>query len=201
MINENWIFLGAALNLIGSLNYVYNTIKGKTKPNRVTWFLWALAPLVAFAAMLSEGISWKIALMTFMVGFGPLMIFIASFVNKNSVWKLTSFDIACGGLSLLGIACWFIFRAGEIAIVFSILADGLALLPTLVKAWSKPETESPLVFFNGAVSAVITMLTIKSWTLASAGFTVYIFIACALMFVVIWFKVGKIFNKYYAKSV
>ena len=132
MIDSNWIYLGALINLIGSLTYVIATVRGQTKPNRVTWFLWALAPLIAFAAMLGEGVSPLDGLMTFMVGFGPLMIFIASFVNKNSVWKITRFDMICGALSVIGIIAWAFTRTGNIAIFFSIVADGLALLPTLI---------------------------------------------------------------------
>lgn len=192
MINENWVFLGAALNLIGSGTYVFHTIQGKTKPNRVTWFLWALAPLIAFSAMLGEGVSFKAALMTFMVGFGPLMVFIASFVNKKSVWQISRFDLICGALSLVGIGLWAVTREGNMAILFSVLADGLALLPTLVKSWREPETESYLVFMNGALSAGITLLVIKTYDFQHLAFPVYIFIVCALLFVLIRFKLGKL---------
>lgn len=195
MIDSNWIYLGALINLIGSLTYVIATVRGQTKPNRVTWFLWALAPLIAFAAMLGEGVSPLDGLMTFMVGFGPLMIFIASFVNKNSVWKITRFDMICGALSVIGIIAWAFTRTGNIAIFFSIVADGLALLPTLIKGWKEPETENYVVFMNGAISAVITILAIKVYDFQHLAFPVYIFIACFTMFVIIRFKIGKKFSK------
>ncbi|HEY1085201.1 MAG TPA: hypothetical protein VGE34_00560 [Candidatus Saccharimonadales bacterium] len=191
MINENWIFVGAVLNLIGSTNYCFNTIQGKTKPNRVTWSLWALAPLIAFAAMLGEGIELKLALMTFMVGFGPLLIFIVSFINKKSVWNITRFDVICGTLSLIGLVGWVFTRTGDVAILFSIVADGLALIPTLIKAWREPETESPLVFFFGAASATITLLAVKSYDFTTVGFPIYILTVCILLFLLIQFKLGK----------
>lgn len=50
MLNENFVILGAVIFAIGSLSYLIDTLKGKVKPNRVTFFLWALAPLIAFAA-------------------------------------------------------------------------------------------------------------------------------------------------------
>lgn len=190
MIHENFIYLGAVLNLIGSTSYVIDTLRGKTKPNRVTWFLWALAPMIAFGAMLGEGVSITGGLMTFMVGFGPLLVLLASFVNKKSVWKITRFDIICGTLSLVGIGLWLLTRTGEVAIVFTILADGLAALPTLVKAFKEPETESYLIFLLGAVSASITLLAAKVWDLNHVGFPLYIFIVCALAFVLIKFKIG-----------
>jgi hypothetical protein len=194
MIDENWVFLGAAFNLIGSTSYVILTIKGITRPNRVTWFLWALAPLIAFAAMLGEGVDIRLALMTFMVGFGPLMVFLASFVNKKSVWKLTRFDITCGILSLCGVIAWSLTRTGEVAIFFSLLADGLALLPTLVKGWRNPETENGLLFLLGTASAGITILALNTYDFTHLAFPVYIFISCLLLFLVIHFKLGKNFS-------
>ncbi len=195
MIDHNWIFLGAAFNLVGSITYVIATVQGKTKPNRVTWFLWALAPLIAFAAMIREGVSPLDGLMTFMVGFGPLMVFIASFVNKDSFWKISTFDIVCGVLSVLGIVAWAVTRTGAVAILFSVIADALALLPTLVKSWKEPESENHVVFMNGAISALITLLALKTYNFDHLAFPIYIFVTCIVLTALIKFKLGYKYKK------
>lgn len=177
MINENFIYIAALLNLTGSLTYVTHTIQGKTKPNRVSWFIWALAPLIAFAAMQSEGVGIQ-SLMTFMVGFGPLLVFISSFINRNAYWKIDRFDIVCGILSLIGLILWLVTQTGLIAILFSIIADALAGVPTLRKIYKEPQSESYTLFAFGAVAAVITLLTIQDWTFAAYGFPLYIFVLC-----------------------
>lgn len=82
MLNENFVILGAVIAAIGSLSYLIDTIKGKAKPNRVTFFLWTLAPMIAFAAEIKQGVGMQ-SLITFMVGFSPLLIFLASFTNKK----------------------------------------------------------------------------------------------------------------------
>ncbi len=190
MLNPNFVIFGAGLNFIGTLSYLTDTIKGKTKPNRISWFMWALAPLIAFGAELHEGVGIQ-ALMTFMTGFGPLLIFTASFLNKKSIWQLTRFDYACGGLSLLGLALWLLTRHGDIAIAFSIAADALAAIPTIVKSYKAPESENWKAFGLAGVSAGITILTIKDWNFATYGFPIYIFLICALFFVLIKFKLGN----------
>lgn len=189
MINENFVLLGAAFNLIGSTSYIVATVKGKTKPNRVSWFLWAAAPLIAFSAELQHGVGLA-SLMTFMVGFGPLMIFIASFVNRKSYWKLTRLDIVCGVFSVIGLILWMVTSSGNLAIFFSILADGLAAIPTLVKSYHDPDSESWQVFFFAAASATITLLAIDTWDFAHYGFPLYIFVLCATLFVLIKFRLG-----------
>jgi hypothetical protein len=199
MINEKFVLVGAALNLMGSTTYAWNTLKGKTKPNRVTWFLWALAPLVAFSAQINEGVGLR-ALMTFMVGFGPLMVFIASLINKKAFWEISALDIVCGILSVFALILWAITGEGNVAIALSIVADLLAGLPTLIKSYKAPETEHPDVFRNGALSAGITLLTIKVWTFSNYGFALYILLICLILYGLIRFKLGELINRRLAKA-
>lgn len=196
MINQNFVILGAIIASIGSLSYLIGTIKGKVKPNKVSFLLWSLAPLIAFVAELQQGVGLQ-SLMTFVIGFFPLTIFIASFFNKNAEWKLTRFDLTCGVLSLIGLVLWYITSSGNVAIIFSILADALAALPTLVKSFNFPETESSWTYFATTLSAVITLLTVKIWDLANAGFPLYIAIVTLVISVLIQFKPGKVFHAYF----
>jgi hypothetical protein len=177
MISENFIYIAALLNLVGAAIYIAATLKGKTRPNRVSWFMWALSPMVAVTAMVSQGVGVS-ALTTFTSGFGPLLILIASFVNKKSYWKATRFDIACGALSLLGLILWLITRTGNIAIFFSITADALAAMPTIVKTYKDPDSENYTTFGLSAISAIITLLIIPVWTFEYYAFPLYLLIVC-----------------------
>lgn len=189
MIDEKFVIVGALLSLYGGMSYLIDTIRGRARPNRVSWALWALAPLIAFGAELNHGVGWA-ALMTFMVGFNPLLIFIASFVNKKATWKLTKLDIGCGILSVIGLIIWLVTGEGNVAILFSILADAFAGIPTIVKSYIDPESESYKVFLFGAMNAIITLLTIKTWDFAHFAFPIYILSICVLLVVLIKFKIG-----------
>lgn len=190
MISDKFVIFAALLNLWGSLGYANLTLKGKVKPNRVTFSLWALAPLVAFGAQIGKGVGLQ-SLMTFMVGFGPLLVLIASFMNKSAYWHLQRFDYICGGLSLLGLALWLITGEGNLAIALAILADGLAALPTVYKSYIAPQTENWFLYFLGVISAIITLLTIDKWTFAYWGFPVYILVICVVITVLVKFELGK----------
>ena len=50
MIDERFVYLGVILSIYGSLSYLIDTVKGKVRPNRISWLFWALAPLIAFFA-------------------------------------------------------------------------------------------------------------------------------------------------------
>jgi len=194
MINENFVILGAIIGFLGGLSYVISTIKGKTKPNRATWFLWALAPFIAFAAEIKEGVGIQ-ALMTFMVGFNPLLVLIASFFSRGGGWKLKPFDFICGFLAIFGLFLWYITKEGNIAIIFGISADGLAAVPTLIKSYLYPATENYHVYLASMINAGITLLTIEVWDFAHFGFPAYIFILCLLFVLLIKFQLGKMIQQ------
>jgi hypothetical protein len=146
--------------------------------------------MIAFAAQIKQGVG-LVSLIAFSSGVLPLLTFIASFTNKNAEWKLTRFDIACGVLSVVGLILWLITKVGNVAILFSIVADGLAALPTLVKAYQHPETEIAWPWIASCFGIVLALLTLKEWTFANSGFIIYIFIADLMIFSCVQFKLGK----------
>ncbi len=151
MINVHFVYLGAALGAAGSLVYVRDTLRGTTQPNRVTWLLWAFAPLLAFAVEIHSGVGLR-ALTTFVIGFMPLLVFIASFHNSAAVWRIRRLDYACGAMSLAGTAAWLITRNGVVAIAAAIAADFMAGVPTMMKSWSNPESETVTTYIGAVLN-------------------------------------------------
>lgn len=193
MLNPNFVIIGTLTGAVGSLAYLIDTVKGKVKPNRVSFLLWSIAPFIAFAAMIKQGAGIE-ALMTFSTGFLPLTIFIASFVNKKAEWKLTQFDLMCGFLSIVGLILWLITKVGNVAIFFSIVADGLAAVPTIVKAYKYPETEIAWPWIATVFGVVLTLLTLNQLTFSNSAFIIYILIVNTLIFSLVQFKLGKKFG-------
>jgi len=190
MISPSFVILGIIIQSVGGVGYLLDTIKGRVQPNKVSWLLWSIAPLVAFAAELSQGVGIQ-SLTTFIVGFIPLVVLIASFTNKKAEWKLGKLDIICGILSFLGIILWFITKVGNVAILFSIIADGLAAIPTIIKSYSHPESESHLIYSLGVVNAGIGLLAIQSWNFEHWGFPAYLLGVNLILAILIGFKLGK----------
>ncbi|MBI3366052.1 hypothetical protein HY041_00290 [Candidatus Roizmanbacteria bacterium] len=194
MLNPNFVIIGVIAQFFGGLSYLIDTIKGKIRPNRVSWFLWGLAAFIAFTEELKQGVGIQ-SLTTFMVGFVPLCVFIASFFNKKSEWKLETFDFLCGILSILGLLFWYITKIGNIVIFFSILADTFATLPTIMKSYHHPETENDLPYSMGIVNGGIALLTLQIWNFQYYGYPLYLVIANSIIVLFVRFKLGKILSK------
>jgi hypothetical protein len=172
--------------MIGFVTYAHDTWKGDTKPNRITWVLWTVAPLIAFFAQISEGVGIG-ALLSLTIGVGPLLVLAASFANKNSYWQISRFDLMCGAISILALILWLVTGTGIIAIVLSMVADFMASVPTLIKAYRNPETESSIAFLAGIIATIITIFSLSRWNFASVGFPVYLLLNGIVLFVLIRF--------------
>jgi len=178
VIDPRFAILAAVITVAGSASYARDTLRGRTQPNRVTWMLWTLAPLIAFAAEVVQGVGLE-SLMTLAVGVGPLLVVIASFLDPRAYYRLTRFDLICGALSVAALIAWGLTGTGDVAILFSILADFFGLIPTLRKAHRDPESESASAFVASGCGATITLLTVSpgNWTFANVGFPLYILAA------------------------
>jgi hypothetical protein len=187
------VLFGIGLNAIGTFAYLIDTFKGRVKPNKITYVMWSLAPIIAFLAQIDQGVGIQ-SLMTLSIGIFPLSILLASFFNKHAYWKVNTFDLFCGALSLGGLILWQITKVGNIAIAFSILADFLALLPTLIKSYKYPETELAWPWTLASLSGLLTLLTITQWDFSTYSFPLYYFVSMATLFVTIEIR-SRITNK------
>jgi hypothetical protein len=189
VINVHFVYLGAAMSVLGTAAYLRDTLWGTTQPNRVTWLLWALAPLLAFAVEIGSGVGLR-TLPTLMFGLMPLLVFIASFHNVTAVWKITRLDYVCGVLSLGGTIGWLVTRSGAVGIVAAIVADFLAAIPTLRKSWTHPESETLVAYLGAMANSAILLLTVVHWTTAVVAFPFYILCIASVQIFLVGTKPG-----------
>ncbi len=182
---EFLVIIAAIASTLAALVYIRSMFGGRTRPNRVTWLMWAIAPLIAAAAALSNGIGWAV-LPVFMAGFSPLMIFIASFFAKGANWKPSTFDYLCGALSGVALLMWWLTKEPNVAIVFAVSSDALASIPTITKAWTNPETESIWPYFVGIFGPVSSLVVANSLSFSADAFPIYLIIINFLVLLAIY---------------
>lgn len=197
MIDSRFVYLAMFLSLVGAYGYIRDTVRGSTSPNRVTWSLWALEGVLAFVIEVQQHVG-PAALMTLMLGLVPVLVLAASFVNANSVWRLGRFDLVCGALSLLGLVYWGVVHQATVALVSFVAADQIAALPTVRKSWLAPESESPRLFFLGAINCALTLMTLHHLTTAGVIFPGCIMIGDVVLATVITTRVGPRLRAHWA---
>jgi hypothetical protein len=125
-----------------------------------------------------------------MIGFMPLLVFIASFHNPASVWKIRRLDYVCGAMSLAGTAAWLATQNGVVAIAAAIAADFTAGLPTMIKSWSHPQSESVSSYVGAVLNSGILLLTVVHWTTEVAAFPLFILCVGSVQVLLVGGRVG-----------
>lgn len=98
------------------------------------------------------------------------------------------FDLSCGIVSLVTLVIWYLTQNSDLAILLAIVSDALAALPTLIKAWRYPETESIKPFAAGILTTGIALPATSTWDFAHLAFPVYLFLLNILMTVILKIK-------------
>ena len=176
------------MSLAASAAYVRDTLAGRSKPNRVSFFMWSLGPLIGTGAALSAHADVWATARIFFSGLVPCIILIASFINPKSYLKLTTFDLLCGATSLIALIVWLIIDVPRIAILLAAIADGFATLPTVRKAWQFPETETGLIYIAGFIGTLLVIPSIPRWDIENSAFQIYLIIANVLLIIACYRK-------------
>ena len=175
MLPEYFAIIGAIIGSLGGCYYLYETIVGNAQPNRITWLLWGIFPMVIFVAQRAqgvEGLSWA----SFVAGFTPLLVVAASFFNKNAYWKSEPRDYYLMAAAVIGIILWAITDNPNLALLFSLLADMLAGIPTLIKSYRHPHSESWIAYAISALGFGMSFLSVQTYNFENAAFVAYVFV-------------------------
>jgi hypothetical protein len=177
MLPQYVAYVSILTGIAGAFFYIKDTYLGNTRPNRVTWIFWAIAPMVGVYIAYQSGVAFPLLISTFMAGFNPVLVIIASFFNKHAYWKTTLFDMGCGLLSAIAIIVWITTKNGVVSLTFAILADFFAGVPTIIKSWKYSDTESIGPYLSGIVNQIITFLIITNFTFLNYSFPLYLIVA------------------------
>lgn len=193
MLSEKIIYIGVLINLILSIWYIRTIFVSGTRPNLVSWFIWMLAPFIGTFLALKAGAGFSV-LGIFMSGFTPLLVIIFCLIKKNAFWKINSFDIICGLFSIISLIIYVLTKNLSISILFAIVSDGLAAVPTIIKSWKSPESESASVYLGGIINNILALLIIKNWIFSIYSFNIYFILLNIIIISSIYRKKVLYFN-------
>ncbi len=90
-----------------------------------------------------------------------------------------------GVFSLIAIIIWIMIKDPVWATIVVIIADICAAVPTIMKTWQEPKTESLMMYVLGGIGNVIGLATLTVWSVSTAGFSVYLVILGIVMSIAI----------------
>ena len=95
-----------------------------------------------------------------------------------------------GVASGLGLVLWLVTSNDTVALFSFMAADFLAGLPTVVKSWRDPSSESTSAYLTGAINAALTLTTVTVWTTAVVAFPIQIVLFNVLQVILVAGRLG-----------
>jgi len=194
---EKYILYGqiaTTIITIAYLPYIFSIFQNKTSPNRTTWLVLFLIGIITFIAYKEIGANATLGVALANV-IGPFIIFILS-LKFGEGWEDMS-DLKYLIFSLIAIILWQIYQSPFIGLIFNLLADSIAFIPTIQKSYFRPKSEDLLTWCLFAIGNIINLFAIEQWSFDIAIYPVYILIAEGIVFLLLFihfFKSKKTLN-------
>lgn len=163
--------------------YIISILKGKTKPNRVTWWIWAFMGLVlALSYQLSGAVNtvW----VPYVEFLGPFSIALLSIKYGEGTLENKT-DLFCFVGAVVSIILWVIFNNPVIALVTNLAIDSFAIVPTIKKSYLRPEGEDFWAWFGTGMADTLNMFAVERFTFAILVYPIYMLVSDLIIILIL----------------
>ncbi len=167
-------WIAGVLSFLAFLPYIVAILRGQTRPNRATWWIWTTAGLVLGASYHFSGAETTIWVpVSYIVG--PLVTALLSI--RYGEGGSTPLDRGCFAGAGAGLLFWWWFNSPVVALVMTLGVDFAGAVPTIKKAYLAPHTEDRLAWALFIAGNAFNLLAVDRWEFAIAIYPVYMFLA------------------------
>ena len=149
--------LAGVLALIADIPYLIDTYRRKTQPHRTTWILFFLLNVVSLANQHAAGAGNSLWLL---VGYTIATLLISLLALKNGVGGSSKEDLFTFAISIIGILLWLALKSPLPSILANIFAAFVAVIPTIKKAWHKPQSETAITWLLASFASLLGALSV-----------------------------------------
>ncbi len=176
--------------LLGGIPYLKDIHQRKVRPHVLSWLGWAFITALGGSAMLAEGSTWAVAIL-FANTLLCLCIAGYSVYRRVGVWSTGIYDYVFFGLGILGLILWQVLDMPVIALVCAIVADLSFGLPTIIKTFKDPSTETPFVWLTATISGLLSLFAVQSFAFHEVAYPLYLFIYDSTVLILVLKIVAK----------
>lgn len=177
------------VNLIAYLPYYVSIMQGKTKPNKVTWWTWAVLEIMMSSSYIMAG-AGNTKWLPIAAFIGMLFTAILSLKFGDKKWYVSDFICAVG--SAVGLVIWILSGDPVIALIAFLVVDLFAAIPTCIKAWDEPYEEDLFAWVISLISGLVNLVALESLNFSIVVLPVYNLVV--YLAVVALLKLGRKYN-------
>jgi hypothetical protein len=154
--------IGGGIFFAAFVPYFIDILRGRTKPQRATWIIWTILGVLILLSYKSVG-----AQNTIWVAIAGALC--PAVILVLSIWRgvggSSKLDIAGLVGAAIGITAWWLTTSPFVGLVMFMLTDQVASVPTMVKLWHEPESESLPAWLLWLLSSIFQLFALEGWDL------------------------------------
>jgi hypothetical protein len=167
--------LSSTFLLVGCIPYLRDIYKNNAQPHILSWMGWGFITALGAFAMLAEGSAWTVAIL-FTNTFVCFLVAIYSALKGNGVWSTTILDYIFFGIGILGLILWQSLHLPILALICAIVADFSFGVPTVIKTFKNPNSETWLPWFMSMMAGLFSLFTIQGILFHEVAYPLYLFL-------------------------
>ncbi len=151
------------LHIVGYIVYNYQVMKGSSKPNTATWFLWSLITILNFTSYNIASGDWVKSLLPTISALMVIMTFLLTLL-RGKFSKLNKFDNLALVAGLISVLVWWQFNSAVYANLILQAAILIGFVPTYLGVFRNPKNEKPLPWLIWSIVYVLgTLIVLLRW--------------------------------------
>jgi hypothetical protein len=150
--------------------YLRDTWRGSTVPHRGSWLIWSVLGVVAVGAQGADGARWSLVPLVVQATGSCLVLALSVRLGQGGLSRV---DIKLLVLAAVGLAGWLAVDEPVIATACVVVADLLAALMMVPKAWRDPHSETLSTFVLASASGALTALAVGALSVPLLVYPVY----------------------------
>ena len=157
-------FIAAGLAIAGNIPYIKDAFTKRVKPHPYTWLVWTIVSTIVVFGQISKGagvgaLPAAVALIFTVIIFVFSLQYGFKYVRKTDMYFLIA--------ALLGLVPWIVFNNPTFSVIIAVSIDLIAFVPTLRKTRLHPETETPILYGSNVLRHILTLLSLRSYNIAT----------------------------------
>ncbi|MEL7167315.1 MAG: hypothetical protein AAFY52_08575 [Pseudomonadota bacterium] len=165
-------FASAVVSVIAFLPYIRDTLSGKARPHRASWFIWSVLASIAFCAQAYEGATLTLWFAGAQAGMTIVICVISLTHGRGAL--LSRVDERALWLAAIGVVVWYFTDAAAYALAVTISVSLLGGVLTVAKAYRDPDTETMMKWALSVVASALALVALPVWDPVLLAYPLYI---------------------------
>ena len=165
------IVASGIVSAAGAVPCILGTVRGETRPQTVSWGIWAVLMAIGGAAALA---SRQVPAAVYGLFCSGECVLVAVLALRYGGRAFSRLDAVCLGGAVTGLAMLAVVRAPGPAVAVSVATDAVAYVPTVSHAWREPREETWSAYALYAAGAGLALAAADLQVFTAVAYPAYL---------------------------